>query len=323
MSVHGLPPQNTTATLACQPSEKHPVARCACRATADHQAHIVDRRLDPVLQSIPSVSVHDLRADRGPPEGPPVMTSSTVPTIRWAVLGPGSIARRFASQLSSSPGASLVAVGSSDLQRARLFAAEQAPGAEVHLGSYDEILADPGVDAVYVATVHTTHPRLTIAALEAGKHVLCEKPLAANHAAVMAMAEAARATGKVLVEAYMYRFHPQTRRVLELVADGAIGDVLHVDAELHLPRWRAVRSALRPGHRRWRHPRRRRLPRVVRAGHRRRRSGRDRSSSRPRSPRVAPSAPPASTSGPSPTSRSRAGSPPASERASDTTRSRR
>ena len=60
----------------------------------------------------------------------------------------------------------------------RRFAAEQAPGAGVHLGSYDEILADAGVDAVYVATVHTTHPQLAIAALEAGKHVLCEKPLA-------------------------------------------------------------------------------------------------------------------------------------------------
>jgi len=158
------------------------------------------------------------------------MTSSTVPPIRWAILGPGSIARRFASQLSSCPDARLVAVGSSDRQRAGRFATEQAPGADVHLGSYDEILADPDVDAVYVATVHTTHPQLTIAALEAGKHVLCEKPLAANHPSAMAMAESARVSGKVLVEAYMYRFHPQTRRVLELVAEGAIGDLLHVDA---------------------------------------------------------------------------------------------
>jgi predicted dehydrogenase/aryl-alcohol dehydrogenase-like predicted oxidoreductase len=158
------------------------------------------------------------------------MSMSTLPAIRWAVLGPGSIARRFAGQLPSCPGASLVAVASSDAERARRFAAEHAPGTQVHVGSYDEILADGDVDAVYVSTVHTTHPRLAIAALEAGKHVLCEKPLAANHAAVMAMAEAARATGRVLLEAYMYRFHPQTRRVLELVADRAIGELLHVDA---------------------------------------------------------------------------------------------
>ena len=158
------------------------------------------------------------------------MTSSTVPPIRWAVLGPGSIARRFVSQLPSCPGASLVALGSSDRERAARFAAEQVPGTDPSLGSYEDVLADPSVDAVYVSTVHTTHPQLTIAALEAGKHVLCEKPLAANHASVMAMVEAARASGRVLLEAYMYRFHPQTRRVLELVRDGAIGDLVHVDA---------------------------------------------------------------------------------------------
>ena len=160
----------------------------------------------------------------------PAAPAHDVPPIRWAVLGPGSIARKFASQLPSCPGASLVAVGSSDRDRAARFAAEQAPGAALQLGTYDEILANPEVDAVYVSTVHTTHPQLAIAALEAGKHVLCEKPLAANHAGVMAMVETARATGRVLVEAYMYRFHPQTRRVLELVAAGAIGELLHVDA---------------------------------------------------------------------------------------------
>ena len=158
------------------------------------------------------------------------MSTSTVPPVRWAVLGPGSIARRFVSQLPSCPGASLVAIGSSDPQRAARFAAEQAPDLTLRTGSYDEILADEGVDAVYLSTVHTTHPSLAIAALEAGKHVLCEKPLAANHASVMAMAEVARRTDRVLLEAYMYRFHPQTRAVLELVAGGAVGEVQHVDA---------------------------------------------------------------------------------------------
>ncbi|HEY5845872.1 MAG TPA: aldo/keto reductase [Microlunatus sp.] len=158
------------------------------------------------------------------------MTTSTVPPIRWAVLGPGSIARRFVSQLPSCPGASLVAIASSDPTRAARFAAEETPDLTLRTGDYDEILADPEVDAVYLSTVHTTHPSLAIAALEAGKHVLCEKPLAANHASVMAMAEVARRTGRVLLEAYMYRFHPQTQKVLELITDGAVGDVLHVDA---------------------------------------------------------------------------------------------
>ncbi|GAA3623015.1 aldo/keto reductase [Microlunatus ginsengisoli] len=158
-----------------------------------------------------------------------------IPRLRWAVLGPGAIARRFVSQLPSCPGARLVAIGSSDPARAARFAAEHAAeiGADpsdLRTGTYEDVLGDPGVDAVYVATVHTTHPQLTIAALEAGKHVLCEKPLAANHAAAMAMAEVARTTGRTLVEAYMYRFHPQTRRVLELVAAGAVGDMLHIDA---------------------------------------------------------------------------------------------
>src|SRR5690606_3651153 len=85
-------------------------------------------------------------------------------------------------------------------------------------------------DAVYIATVHTTHAELAIAALTAGKHVLCEKPLAPNHAQAMAMVEAARSADRVLLEAYMYRFHPQTRRVLELVEQGVIGELRHTDA---------------------------------------------------------------------------------------------
>ena len=158
------------------------------------------------------------------------MSMLAAPPLRWAVLGPGSIARRFAGQLPSCPGASLVAVGSADLDRGVRFADEQATGAALHPGSYDQILADPDVEAVYVSTVHTSHPQLAIAALEAGKHVLCEKTLAPNHAAAMAMVDAARSAGRVLLEAYMYRFHPQTRRVLELVADGAVGQPLHIDA---------------------------------------------------------------------------------------------
>ncbi|WP_163542363.1 aldo/keto reductase [Occultella kanbiaonis] len=151
--------------------------------------------------------------------------------VRWAVLGPGRIARRFATQLSASAHGTLVAVGSSDPGRARTFAEEFAAAhGELRTGDYEQILADPEVDAVYIATVHTTHAELAIAALTAGKHVLSEKPLAPNHAQAMAMADAARTSGKVLLEAFMYRFHPQTTRVLELVAAGAIGELRHVDA---------------------------------------------------------------------------------------------
>ncbi|WP_022903995.1 aldo/keto reductase [Curtobacterium sp. B8] len=161
----------------------------------------------------------------------------------WAVLGPGGIARRFLSQLPASGngatgtvdpavGGVLVAAGSSDPARAQAFADEASEHGfdDVTAASYDEVLADPRVDAVYVSTVHTGHAHLVLRALAAGKAVLCEKPLAPNHGTAMALADAARQAGLPLVEAYMYRFHPQTAALRDLVRDGAIGAVTHVDA---------------------------------------------------------------------------------------------
>jgi predicted dehydrogenase/aryl-alcohol dehydrogenase-like predicted oxidoreductase len=150
--------------------------------------------------------------------------------VRWAVLGPGNIARRFAGQLPRSQSGTLAGVGSSDPDRARIFAEEFGLGAGAVIGGYDEVLGSPAIDAVYVSTVHTTHAALTVRALRAGKHVLCEKPLAPNHGQVMAMVDVALETGNCLVEAFMYRFHPQTRDVLRLVAEGAIGTLVHIDA---------------------------------------------------------------------------------------------
>ncbi|GAA1487281.1 aldo/keto reductase [Brachybacterium sacelli] len=156
--------------------------------------------------------------------------STTSSSFRWAVLGPGSIARRFASQLPDSQDGVLVAVGSSSPERAAAFAEEFPLSGPALLGSYDEVLGSDEVDAVYISTVHTAHARLAAAALEAGKHVLCEKPLTPNAGTTMALTDLAQRSGKVLLEAYMYRFHPQTVRVLELVGEGAIGEVTHVDA---------------------------------------------------------------------------------------------
>lgn len=157
------------------------------------------------------------------------MKQQSAERFGWAVLGPGKIARRFVSQLPASQRGVLVAVGSSDPKRAADFVRDcNVPDARP--GSYAEVLADPNVDGVYVSTVHTTHAALTLAAIAAGKHVLCEKPMAPNSGAVMAMVDAARTAGVSLVEAYMYRFHPQTDKLLELVGGGAIGDVTHIDA---------------------------------------------------------------------------------------------
>jgi predicted dehydrogenase len=159
-----------------------------------------------------------------------VSTTTTTGPFRWAVLGPGVIARKFLAQLPASRHGVLVAVGSSDPARAAAFAVEHGLPASAGTG-YAEVLADPDVDGVYVATVHTTHARLTLDALAAGKHVLCEKPLAPDLASVQAMVDAARATGRSLVEAYKFRFHPQTTALLQLVGEGLIGELTHVDAE--------------------------------------------------------------------------------------------
>lgn len=150
--------------------------------------------------------------------------------FRWAVLGPGSIARRFASQLPYSRNGLLVAVGSRAPERAQAFAEEFGPASPALVGTYDEVFASADVDAVYISTVHTGHARLVAEALAAGKHVLCEKPLTPNAATTMALTDLAARSEGALLEAYMYRFHPQIQQVLDLVAEGAIGEVVHIDA---------------------------------------------------------------------------------------------
>jgi len=146
----------------------------------------------------------------------------------WAVLGPGGISRRFVSQLAAG-GGRLAAVGSSDPGRAAALA-DETGATEAVTGSYADALAAPGVEAVYISTVNTGHADLVLAALAAGKAVLCEKPLAPNHGTAMALVDAAERAGLPLVEAFMYRFHPLTAELLRLVRDGAIGEVRHIDA---------------------------------------------------------------------------------------------
>ncbi|ARC56974.1 1,5-anhydro-D-fructose reductase [Frondihabitans sp. 762G35] len=170
---------------------------------------------------------------------------TTTTTLRWGIVGPGSIASRFASQLLGSETGRLVAVASRSRDRAEAFAAEHSPEgrpARVH-DDYDALFADPEVDAVYVATVHTEHVRLALRAIEAGKHVICEKPLAVEHAGVMVLVEAARRAGVYLAEGFMYRFHPQIARFAELLRDGEIGTLEHVDASF------AFAADLPPDHR--------------------------------------------------------------------------
>ncbi|WP_150307096.1 aldo/keto reductase [Planctomonas psychrotolerans] len=151
----------------------------------------------------------------------------TETTIRWGILGAGGIARTFAKALPSSRTGVLQAVAARDADRAAGFAREF--GGATSYGSYDELLADDSVDAVYISTVHTTHASLAVRAAEAGKHVLCEKPMTMNAAETMAVVEAARRTGVILIEAFAYRFLPQTTALLDLVRSGAIGDVRSIE----------------------------------------------------------------------------------------------
>lgn len=148
--------------------------------------------------------------------------------LGWGIIGPGGIARRFAGQLPASRDGRLVAVASRDATRAEEFGRQF--GAARWYGDYAQLLADGEVDAVYIATPHPMHVTWAIRAAEAGKHVLCEKPLAVTAAHAMAAIEAARRHDVFLMEAYMYRCHPQTRRLVELVSDGTIGTVHQIQA---------------------------------------------------------------------------------------------
>jgi predicted dehydrogenase/aryl-alcohol dehydrogenase-like predicted oxidoreductase len=151
-----------------------------------------------------------------------------VDQLNWGIIGPGGIARAFAGQLPQSRTGRLVAVGSRDAARAAAFAEEF--GAARAFGTYQEVLDDPEVEAVYIATPHPVHAEWTVRAAQAGKHVLAEKPLAMTWAHAMAATEAASRHDVFLMEAFMYRCHPQTTALAELIRDGAIGTVLHIQA---------------------------------------------------------------------------------------------
>lgn len=143
--------------------------------------------------------------------------------LNWGIITTGGIAKKFATDLPESSTGKLVAVAARDLEDAKRFAANY--GAERAYGSYAELLADPGVDAVYVATPHPWHAEWAIKAAEAGKHILCEKPLTLRAADTERVIAAAQQHNVLLMEAFMYRFHPVTRRVVEIVRQGTLGEV--------------------------------------------------------------------------------------------------
>jgi len=144
--------------------------------------------------------------------------------LRWGTLSTANIGRWAVNPaIQASSNGRLMAVASRDEATARAFAGEH--GIPVHHGSYEALIADPDIDALYIPLPNSMHREWSIRAAEAGKHVLCEKPLALTQSECADMEAAARANGVKLMEAFMYRFHPRTQRVRDLISEGVIGDL--------------------------------------------------------------------------------------------------
>lgn len=148
--------------------------------------------------------------------------------VRWGILGAANFAKEhMGPAIHAAKGAELAALATSSPEKAAGFQAF-APGLTVH-DSYDALLADPSIDAVYIPLPNHLHVEWTIKALEAGKHVLCEKPIAMASDEFDAMIAARDKAGLLAAEAFMIVHHPQFIRARELVQEGAIGNVIHVD----------------------------------------------------------------------------------------------
>jgi D-xylose 1-dehydrogenase (NADP+, D-xylono-1,5-lactone-forming) len=143
--------------------------------------------------------------------------------VKWGIISTADINRKVIPGAHASPKVDLVGVASRDQARANAYAKEwEIPRA---YGSYEALLADEEIEAVYISLPNTMHCDWSINAIEAGKHVLCEKPMSRHTAEVEAAFDAAERSGRFLSEAFMYRHNPQTKRVKELVAGGAIGEL--------------------------------------------------------------------------------------------------
>lgn len=155
-------------------------------------------------------------------------------TVRIGVLGAARIVpSALLTPARSVPEVQIVAVAARDRDRARSFAARH--GIPRVLSGYDELIDDAGVDAIYNPLPNGLHCRWTIRALEAGKHVLCEKPFASNAAEAEQMAAAAARTGRVLMEAFHYRHHPLAARFVAIATDGTLGRVERIETNVCVP----------------------------------------------------------------------------------------
>lgn len=153
--------------------------------------------------------------------------------ISWGIIGLGNIAGKFAADLALIPEAELVAVAARDADRANTFAGEF--GAKKAYGTYEALFEDPEVVVVYIATPHSFHCEHTLAALQAGKHVLCEKPLGINAEEVQQMTALADRKGLFLMEALWSRFNPSIQEAYRKVKGGELGEVAYLRADFAFP----------------------------------------------------------------------------------------
>ena len=153
--------------------------------------------------------------------------------LRWGIVGLGRIAHSFVKDLLLVPDNVVQAVASRSADNAAAFASQY--GAAAHFANYSDLFADPLVDIVYVGTTHDSHAALSIAAMNAGKHVLCEKPLAVNARQVEEMIAASQANKVFLMEGLWSRFNPAIVECLNLVRDGVIGEVNYLNADFCFP----------------------------------------------------------------------------------------
>jgi D-xylose 1-dehydrogenase (NADP+, D-xylono-1,5-lactone-forming) len=153
--------------------------------------------------------------------------------VSWGFLSTANINDKLLAGAAESDRADVIAVASRDAARAAAYARER--GIERAYGSYEELLADPDVEAVYISLPNSLHVEWSIRALEAGKHVLCEKPLSRRAADVERAFDVAEESGRLLMEAFMYRHNPQTARLKELAEGGTIGRLRLVRAAFSFP----------------------------------------------------------------------------------------
>ncbi len=162
-------------------------------------------------------------------------------TVSWGLLACGNIANKFAKAVNETDGSVLHAVSARAADSAQAFAEEH--GATHFYGSYQAMLDDPEVDAVYISTIHPLHFEWITRCLLAGKHVLCEKPITMNLRQAKKVQKLAKEKGRLLREAFMYRHHPQTQKVADLVSSGVIGKVRMIEADF------CYHSGVNPEHR--------------------------------------------------------------------------